>query len=299
MAEFYNMVLNEDEVHWFFDHILVKPEPSESYMVCLACRGKKLTEEEREYTKVGSRGEMMREEIIKCRGGMKQEWTFDIFKQAIYRYCVDKRSLLTTAGVPYPEHAMVVYIVVNPSDEIDVVRDTMEYYFEHTDAYFDSCRKGSNDGKKDNEIKIAKTFDHMKSCHADNCRRRIWLDFDMDIKKELRDDEHFEKIGEIIRKVGNDMFGKGNVAVVRTNGGYHTLVRKEVLKRNPKDFIDFTDAELNKVYSETVYEEFVLNDSTHKDRMGNPKKRSAMLSLPGCRQYESYPYVINKEDFDD
>ena len=33
-------------------------------MIMLACRGKKLTDEEREYTKVGACGEMMREELI-------------------------------------------------------------------------------------------------------------------------------------------------------------------------------------------------------------------------------------------
>ena len=39
-------------------------------MIMLACRGKKLTDEEREYTKVGPRGEMMREELIGYKKGM-------------------------------------------------------------------------------------------------------------------------------------------------------------------------------------------------------------------------------------
>ena len=82
MAEYYNMILNEDELHWFFDHIIEKPLAYESYMIMLACRGKKLTDEEREYTKVGARGEMMREELIRCKGGLKQEWNFDIYRQA-------------------------------------------------------------------------------------------------------------------------------------------------------------------------------------------------------------------------
>ena len=42
----------------------------ETYMIMLACRGKKLTDEEREYTKVGARGEMMREELIGYKKGM-------------------------------------------------------------------------------------------------------------------------------------------------------------------------------------------------------------------------------------
>ena len=53
----------------------------ETYMIMLACRGKKLTDEEREYTKVGSRGEMIREELIRCKGGLKQEWNFDRISQ--------------------------------------------------------------------------------------------------------------------------------------------------------------------------------------------------------------------------
>lgn len=39
-------------------------------MIMLACRGKKLTDEEREYTKVGARGEMMREELIGYKKGI-------------------------------------------------------------------------------------------------------------------------------------------------------------------------------------------------------------------------------------
>ena len=42
MAEYYNMVLDEDELHWFFDHIIQKPLEYETYMILLACRGKKL-----------------------------------------------------------------------------------------------------------------------------------------------------------------------------------------------------------------------------------------------------------------
>ena len=48
MADYYNMILDEDELHWFFDHIIQKPLEYETYMIMLACRGKKLKEEERE-----------------------------------------------------------------------------------------------------------------------------------------------------------------------------------------------------------------------------------------------------------
>lgn len=80
---------------------------------------------------------MMREELIRCKGGLKQEWNFDIYKQAFYSYNCDKRSLLTTSGGPYPVHAMVVYSVVNPTNEIDCIEDTFEHYnSERKKSYF-------------------------------------------------------------------------------------------------------------------------------------------------------------------
>lgn len=70
MADYYNMILDENELHWFFDHIIQKPLEYETYMIMLACRGKKLTDEEREYTKVGASGEMMCEKLIGYKKGI-------------------------------------------------------------------------------------------------------------------------------------------------------------------------------------------------------------------------------------
>lgn len=206
MAEYYNIVLDEDELRWFFEHIIEKPLEYESYMILLACRGKNLTEEEREYTKVGSRGEMMKEQFISCKGGLKQEWNFDIYKQAFYSYNCDKRSLLTTV---------------------------------------------------------------------------------------------FDEFYSMLNKTGEKLFGLGNFAIIKTNGGFHTLVRKEALKFDPRIFINevMSDAE-NKMISEYIAE-FIANDSSHKSKDGkNIIKRSAFIPTPGCRQYDSYPVVMNKEDFE-
>ena len=35
MAEYYNIVLDEDELRWFFEHIIEKPLEYESYMILL------------------------------------------------------------------------------------------------------------------------------------------------------------------------------------------------------------------------------------------------------------------------
>ena len=301
MPEYYNMILNEDELRWFFDHIIEKPLAYESYMIMLACRGKKLTDEERKYTKVGARGEMMREELIRCRGGLKQEWNFDIYRQAFYTYNCDKRSLLTTAGVPYPEHAMVVYSVVNPTNEIDCIEDTFEHYNNERKNLTSAILRGSKPGIQDHLVKMPKVFEHMKSCHATHTSRRIWLDFDMDIKKECRVQSVFDECYAALHETGMKLFGKANFAIIKTCGGYHTLVRKECLTFNPNNFLEeVSDKAESMGFSLADYvDEFVANDSSHKSNNGNNiVKRSALLPTPGCRQYDSFPVVMNKGDFD-
>lgn len=299
MAEYYDMVLNEDELHWFFDHIIQKPLEHETYMIMLSCRGKRLSDEEKEITKVGSRGEMMREEFIRCKGGLKQEWNFSIYSQAFYAYNCDKRSLLTLAGVPYPEHAMVVYSVINPTNEIDCIEDTFERYNSERKNLTAAILKGSKEGIKDHLVKMPKIFEHMKSCHASHVSRRIWFDFDMDIKKEFRTPQVFTECYDAIYKTSSSLFGCGNFAVVKTCGGYHTLVKKECLNFNPDVFLSkIYEISGNSRLSEYI-DEFIANDSSHKSRDGkNVIKRSALIPTPGCRQYDGYPVVMNKEDFE-
>ncbi len=298
MAEYYDMVLDEDELHWFFDHIIEKPLPHESYMVLLACRGKRLSDEERECTKVGARGEMMREEFIHCKGGLKQEWNFDIYKQAFYAYNCDKRSLLTSAGVPYPEKAMVVYSVINPTNEIDCIEDTFERYNTERKNLTASILRGSKIGVQEHLVKMPKVFEHMKSCHASHTSRRIWLDFDMDIKKECRVPKVFEEAYVALHKSGERLFGIGNFAIIKTCGGFHTLVRKKSLSFNPNVFLEDVYEQADNLLFPQYVDEFVANDSSHKSRNGNNIiKRSAFIPTPGCRQYDSCPKVMNKGDF--
>lgn len=299
MAEYYDMVLDENELHWFFDHIIEKPLAYESYMILLACRGKKLTDEEKERTKVGSRGEMMKESLIRCHGGLKQEWSFDIYKQAFYAYNCDKRSLLTAAGVPYPEKAMVVYSVVNPTNEIDCIEDTFDHYNSERKNLTSAILRGSKIGIQDHLVKMPKVFDHMKSCHASHTSRRIWLDFDLDIKDECRTPKFFEESQIALRKAGEKLFGRGNFAIIKTSGGYHTLVRKRCLTFNPNEFLKEVYEQANNLAFMDYIAEFVANDSSHKSKNGkNVVKRSALIPTPGCRQYDSFPVIVNKEDFD-
>ena len=111
--------------------------------------------------------------------------------------------------------------------------------------------------------------------------------------------EVFEEAYTALHRAGEKLFGIGNFAIIKTSGGYHTLVRKECLTFNPNNFLkEVYEAADNPQFSEYV-DEFVANDSSHKSKDGNNIiKRSALIPTPGCRQYDSYPVVMNKEDFE-
>ena len=73
---------------------------------------------------------------------------------------------MTIAGLPYPEHAMTVYSVINPSNEIDCIEDTFEHYNNERKNLTSAILRGSKVGVQDHLVKMPKVFEHMKSCHA-------------------------------------------------------------------------------------------------------------------------------------
>lgn len=294
--EFYKIVADENEMKWFFDHILEPPEVFETYMVCLSARGKKIPLEEREIYQLG-RGEMMRTELIRRKGG---NWNFDIYKQAPYKYNCHKSAMLTKSGLPYPEKCLVCYAYVNPSDELDCVDDTVVFYDKIKSELVRSYRKNSKDGVDDHLEKLPKIFEHLRSCHASHLSRRIWrdFDFDVDVPKEMQDTltkdaaKIFVKIAII--EHANKFYGKGNYAIVDTSGGYHLLVKVSAIKDNPNNFIAAVQCT-----------QFAHNDELLKGRIGDLCKEvkltevgSQFLPMPGTLQYGRLVTIINKEDFE-
>ena len=293
--EFYKLVADENEMKWFFDHILEPPEVFETYMVCLSARGKKIPPEEREIYQLG-RGEMMRTELIRRKGG---NWNFDIYKQAPYKYNCHKSAMLTKSGLPYPEKCLVCYAYVNPSDELDCVDDTVVFYDKIKSELVRSYRKNSKDGVDDHLEKLPKIFEHLRSCHASHLSRRIWrdYDFDVDVPKEMQDRltkdaaKIFVKIA--IVEHANKFYGKGNYAIVDTSGGYHLLVKVSAIKDNPNNFIAAAQC--------TQFD----HDGTLKGRVGDLCKEvkltevgSQFVPLPGTLQYGRLVTIVNKEDFE-
>ena len=293
--EFYKLVADENEMKWFFDHILEPPEVFETYMVCLSARGKRIPPEEREIYQLG-RGEMMRTELIRRKGG---NWNFDIYKQAPYKYNCHKSAMLTKSGLPYPEKCLVCYAYVNPSDELDCVDDTVVFYDKIKSELVRSYRKNSKDGVTDHLEKLPKIFEHLRSCHATHLSRRVWrdYDFDVDVPEEMQDKltkdaaKTFVKLA--IVEHANKFYGKGNYAIVDTSGGFHLLVKVSAIKDNPNNFItavQCTQFDHNKALKGHIGD---LCKEVKLTEVG-----SQFVPLPGTLQYGRLVTIVNKEDFE-
>mgnify|MGYP003340557356 CR=1 FL=1 len=103
-------------------------------------------------------------------------------------------------------------------------------------------------------------------------------------EKLVNKEEKIEIIKSLTSRTNGDLY-LGVVGAVRT--GKSTFIKKVIE----------AGKQLNPEF-ETFYAEFVQNDSSHKTVTGNNvRKRSALIPTPGCRQYDSYPVVVNKDDF--
>ena len=287
--DFYKIVEDENEMKWFFDHVIVDPEPYETYMVCLSARSKKLDEEERKIYQLG-RGEMMRTEIIRRKG---RDWNFNIWKQALYKYNCDKNAMLTKSGLPYPEKSLVCYCYVNPSDELNCVDDTITFYNSINKELLQSFRKGSKVGVIDHLEKLPKVFEHLRSCHATNLSRRIWRDFDFDLSETGKSILLRNDIEKIIHEVFTKKFGKGNFIMIKTTGGYHVLLKVEALKSNPNDFIGYCTRVCQYEVEKDGYEKGNIFDEVKMTESG-----SQFVPVPGTLQYGNPIKVVNKKDFE-
>lgn len=325
MPNYYKLIGSEDEIKWCFNNMIpnLSGNPYQSFLMCIATRPKKLTDEERKYYGIsGSDGVMLREEIIAPRGP-KKEWTYENFIQHVFRYECDKRGMVTKTGLPYPEKSLSVMFHFDPADEVKVSNAILSYgqqiQNETIDAQYKAIKNGYIDGLKSQVEKLAGLSRKNKSLHAGIAFKmpdgkhiyttvKTFIHFDFDIRKDLISNEIAIKEAEyVIHKSGISLFGKGNFFIVRTKGGFHVLVKRSSLKKA---------TDLLKGYGkEDLYNEFNLKKEDGlnplKAFIGNVEeyysytfedeekiKDQIFVPLPGTIQYGDFiPHVTNKEDF--
>lgn len=305
----YKFVADEDEMKFFFDKVIDTPELNESYLMCISSRAKKVSPEERARIKLG-RGEMMREQVVTSRGKEKL-WDFNWFKSFVYRYECPYEGMVTKSGDPYPQNSLVVYFYVNPSDEHKVAMDSMTFTNGILNDLINACTNMSKDGIQEQLFKLRTLDTHKKTCRATNLSRHIWTQFDFDFSEDVKhDSEKIEIIYNNLRECGNTLFGKGNVIIIRTSGGFHILIHKEGMKHWGTDVRNKEAFEGPKFKDPiTQYIQLVvwnLNKISTNNFTEQPKFQwfdewtktvQSFLPIPGTYQYGTFKVeIMNKED---
>ena len=320
--EHYKLVADEEELKWFYDHAVYPLKRNEAYAFCLASRHKKLSEEERKGTGLG-RSEMLDPTVVFAdRDG---NLTYERWKKGIRAYECHKETFTTKEGLPFPAKTLVCYFHINPCDELKVVSDLKKYINIHEQELIDSAMRDidraneianiSNDlrllvsdkpsltaidhmekrikalncktnesGASQSLYKMCKSLSKMKRLQFDNVGTKYWVDFDMDLNdagKAIR-----EEIYTVWYNYCTEKLGKGNFIIVQTSGGYHTMVKKEVIQWNPTEFInEFMNTTLGTLLTVQNYiDELVYNTN-------------AMIPVPSTYQYGNIVKVVNKKDF--
>lgn len=315
----YQMIADVNELKWFFNHVIQRPQVNESYSAVFVSRHKKLTDEEaKQIGLTRKEGEFLSTVTFKLRAIKDAQrkddpeiWNFDNFVKTLRRFNVDKYAYTTALGEPIPSKTLAVIFYVNPGDDMKVCRKFVEEYNDVNEAISKAMLNGKSVSDNYQSYQwFGNAESNIKHLKANQKGTRYWLDFDIDVPKWFKE-KHYaepyknEKYGDRECSYYDDMknslnrwFGKGNYVIIDTSGGYHILVKTSAIKSNPHDFCK----NVSELYNVAVS---AYGEEPYLDEKGNCKFECIVndsqipgLPLPGTYQYDRKVMVINKEDFD-
>lgn len=313
----YQMIADINELKWFFEHVVMKPQVNESYSMVFVSRHKKLTKEEQETIGLTRKeSEFLATQSIRL-GKFKDalyideenNWTFDNFLKRVRRFNVDKYAYTTALGEPIPTKTLAIIFYVNPCDDIKVADALVTQINDVKTAIAKAMLNGKTtvDNLQSYQM-FGNLENNLKHFKANQKGTRYWLDFDIDVPKWFKEDinphwsetaEHtYKTCFEGLKSLLTDFYGKGNYVIVDTSGGYHVLVRTSAIKSNPHDLCHWVE----KIYKDAVAD----GAEPYLDEKGNCKFECIVndsqipgIPLPGTYQYDRPVTVLNKEDFND
>ena len=286
--EYYNFLGSEKELKWFYDHCVFEPKDNEVFCFALAARNKKLTDEEREKYKLG-RAEMLNTNIVSLR--RNEPLSYERWREGVLKFEVNKKAMTTKSGYSYPEKSTVVYYYFHTSDETKVLAEGSKYINELNQELINAAVNGSKDGISDSLKKLKYALINVERMHARCPGTKKFVDFDMDIEPFYINKFKYPLVLNILKTKAEIFFGKGNYFILDTSGGFHVLVKKEAITKNPNNFTKDVEITINKSIDENgnalpPIKEFNIN-------------KNSLIPLPGTFQYGRLVTVINKEDFDE
>lgn len=270
--EYAKIIHDEEELKWFFDHIMPDLEATECYFLSLAARNKYLTSEERVEIELG-RTEMFEKRIVR-----KKEW--DRLLRTLRKLECDTRGYTTKTGSPIPSKALVCYFNINPSNTIRALANFQaiinEYFIELSTIAFEQKRDSSNIANRINKID-----NNLMTCYQQATGTRTWLDFDFDIPKS---DAFLALYSTYLDENGFEGY-----YWVDTKSGYHLLLKKEQLKQNPQNLVDNA---IEMIFS--MFRRGGVMDESFSENWEIVYNKNAMIPMPGTYQGDHKVIIINK-----
>lgn len=330
MAEVYDIIADETELRWFFEHVLQRPAVNESYSAVFVSRHKKLTKEQQEEIGLTRKeAEFLATVTFKLRAVKDAQstvgnelWSFDNFVKVLRRLEVNKLAYTTAKGLPIPDTTLATIFYVNPCDDIKVCREFVRQYNDVNDAISKAMLSGKTlDANYQSYQWFGKADSTIKHLKANQKGARYWLDFDIDVPKWFKDGsfcvppkvyteygtfmkdstacspEELTQVAyvDVLKTRLSERFGKGNYVIVDTSGGYHVLVRASAVHSNPHEFCK----EVLSIYELGVN----LGEEPYTDEKGVCKFECIVndsqipgIPLPGTYQYGRPVTVVNKDD---
>lgn len=266
MSKHIQLIHDENEVKWFFDHVMPPLTDTECYFLSLSARNKYLSPEEREELELG-RTEMFEKRIIRERSWEK-------FIRTLRKLECDERGYTTKNNSPIPSKSLVCYLNINPSNTVKAIAEFQkllnEYFIEASSIAFE---------KSDN-TNLAKRFNkldnNLMTYYQQATGTRHWIDFDLALPK---DTETLYSLDHMLQ-----LQGLSHYYWISTKSGYHLLLPKSQLTFNPQVLVDSM--------CWVIEEEQQLCKKGEYEVIYN---KNAMIPLPGTYQGGHKVTVINKE----
>ena len=304
MSPMYQMIADENELRWFFEHVIEKPQVNESYSMVFVSRHKKLSKEEQKTIGLTRKeSEFLATQTLRL-GKFKDalyideetNWTFENFLKRVKRFNVDKYAYTTALGAPIPTKTLAIIFYVNPCDDIKVCREFFTQYLDVNQSIAKAMLSGKTTvdnlqsyqwyGNAENNIK------HLKA----NCKgSRYWTDYDLDVPSWWKDDP---AMVEAMKTRIQKFYKKGEYIIVTTSGGYHILVKNSAIHFDPHGLCKDLTQHYEYLVSQCGKQRYVDENGVEKFECIVNDSQIPGIPLPGTYQYNRPVTILNKEDFE-
>jgi hypothetical protein len=293
--ETYEFLKDVKELEFFWKYGVPNLQPNEVYFMSTSARNKRLTEEERQYYQVG-RSEMFHKEIVK-------DDSWESFIKAIHRCESNKLAYLTKAGMPYPDKVLVLYWNINPTDAYKAMLDQIDGLINVQRELTDSVLKNSQAGIESAWKNVRSSHTTGQSVFARTFGTKTWIDIDCDMEMTNKL-VIYEQLNHIRHWLEQHHVTRGNCMIVETSGGFHFLIKADVLPLLGKEFKTNPVKEIIEIIEEHFTYHYI-NNGTALVNTGIKinevvQNNNFMIPLVGTLQYGDHIVrVVNKDDFED